>query len=376
MKRVLEYIFMCVMVVMTSACNIDEVYTTELPPKIIANGKSSFRLRVGDEIRLAPDCENGKDATYSWCIDKQEVSTERAYIFSGESVGIASITLTVTNKSGSDSLTYIIDVIDCFKVYDYTPAPGQFIGDLKTSGFNGTETTMEAAIEYAEKRIVENLFVSLGAFGGYIVLGLDHSIENGSSHDFIISGNSFDGSSEPGIVWVMQDTNGNCEPDDTWYELSGSETGKDETIQNYEVTYYRPEAAGMAVRWDDNLGNSGEVEYQKSYHNQDFYYPTWIETDSYTLSGTRLKSKSYDKSGNGSMWINPTFDWGYADNASSIDSNNGENLFDISNAIDKDGNRIELEYIDFVKVQSALQQQCGWLGELSTEIRGIKQVER
>lgn len=39
----------------------------------------------------------------------------------------------------------------------------------------------------------------------------------------------------------MQDINGNGLPDDEWYELKGSEAGKEETIQNFEVTYYRPE---------------------------------------------------------------------------------------------------------------------------------------
>ena len=43
---------------------------------------------------------------------------------------------------------------------------------------------------------------------------------------FAIQGNAFDSSNEPGIVWVMQDVNGNGLPDDEWYELRGSETGE------------------------------------------------------------------------------------------------------------------------------------------------------
>lgn len=41
-------------------------------------------------------------------------------------------------------------------------------------------------------------------------------------------------------MWVMQDVNGNGLPDDTWYQLKGSEYGKEETIETYAVTYYRP----------------------------------------------------------------------------------------------------------------------------------------
>ena len=133
------------------------------------------------------------------------------------------------------------------KVFEYTPAPGQFINETKTGGFDGSQTTPESAIAYATERMKEKNFVSLGGFGGYIVVGFDHSIDNTGSYDFGIEGNSFSGSSEPGIVWVMQDKNGNGMPDETWYELAGSETGKSETIQNYAVTYYRPSAPKMAV---------------------------------------------------------------------------------------------------------------------------------
>ena len=55
----------------------------------------------------------------------------------------------------------------------------------------------------------------------------------------------------------MQDVNGNGLPDDEWYELKGSETGNGSTIQDYEVTYYRPASAHSNVYWTDNLGNSG-----------------------------------------------------------------------------------------------------------------------
>ena len=263
----------------------------------------------------------------------------------------------------------------CNRVYEYTPAPGQFINETKTGGFDGTQTTAETACRYAEERFEDEIWVSLGGFGGYIVVGFDHSIKNSGDYDIAILGNSFNGSSEPGVVWVMQDENGDGEPNDTWYELSGSETSKAETIQNYTITYYRPEASKMDVAWSDNIGGSGVVKYLEEFHNQDFYYPAWIEADSYTLRGTLLKSRSYDSSGNGSKWVNPAFEWGYADNASTVDNLNRENHFEISNAIDEQGNAVKLEYIDFIKVQSAIQQQCGRIGEVSTEVTSFKIID-
>ena len=59
----------------------------------------------------------------------------------------------------------------------------------------------------------------------------------------------------------MQDDNGNGIPDDTWYELRGSETGLASTVSDHAVTYYRPSAAGMPVQWKDNIGNKGEINY-------------------------------------------------------------------------------------------------------------------
>lgn len=257
------------------------------------------------------------------------------------------------------------------RVYEYTPAPGQFIGETKTGGFTGEELTPDAAAEYAERRMSDGMFVSLGGFGGYIVVGFDHSIDNVAGCDLAIRGNSFDGSSEPGIVWVMQDEDGDGEPNDTWYELRGSETGKAETIHEYAVTYFRPEEDGRPVKWRDSEGQEGQIDYLETFHTQPSYYPAWIKEDSYTLSGTRLEPRNHDTSGNGSHWVQSSYDWGYADNFSEQDNHPeqaGVNLFDVSNAISKSGEAVELKYIDFVKVQTACNTKSGWLGENSTEV--------
>ena len=273
-----------------------------------------------------------------------------------------------------------ISVAEQTVVFEYTPAPGQFINETKTGGFTGEETTPEAAIAYATQRMKDDAFVSLGGFGGYMVVGFDHSIDNTGNYDFVIKGNSFKGSSEPGIVWVMQDENGNGKPDDTWYELKGSETGKETTVRNYAVTYYRPSEPQQPVQWSDSEGNSGEVDYLKQFHTQDYYYPAWITDDSYTLTGTCVEARNYDQSGNGTYWVQAEYDWGYADNFSEIDrlSNDGNanaaanaNYFKISNAIDDKGNPVDLKYIDFIKVQTACNTKSGWLGENSTEVFGF-----
>ncbi len=387
-----------------------EVVNPEDMPFVWEFDREAYHTVVGRKLRIAPSTVSGVEGVaYAWSVEGAEevISEESSLTFVAENAGEYHITATATAERGEGevSLThkFVVEVFeegvyrrtvtasskaDWNRAFEYTPAPGQFINELKTGGFDGTQTTREAAIAYAEARMneVDNSgnpypnWVSLGGFGGYIVVGFDHSIDNSGDYDLAILGNSFAGSSEPGIVWVMQDENGNGEPDDTWYELAGSETGKATTIQNYAVTYYRPSGAGMPVQWTDNLGNSGEIDYLKQFHRQDYYYPLWIEADSYTLTGTCLEPRNRDASGNGSYWVNDNYEWGYSDNYSPVDrltdEDNAEgevnaNHFKISNAIDCDGEPIHLDYIDFVKVQVGVNAKSGWLGELSTEVCGF-----
>lgn len=373
--------------------------------------RKTYHTVIGRKLLIKPSAVSREDeVSFQWLVDgESEVAgSNSSLIFTANSAGEHHITATATleNSNGEKTMlnrNFTVTVYeegafyrpksesskaDWNKVYEYTPAPGQFINETKTGGFDGSQTTPETAIAYAESRMSEvdrngnpyPNWVSLGGFGGYIVVGFDHSIDNSSDYDLGIIGNSFDGSSEPGIVWVMQDENGNGEPDDTWYELAGSESGKEETIQNYAVTYYRPSGTSMPVQWTDNQGNSGQIDYLKTYHSQEYYYPLWIEQDSYTLTGTCLKARNYDQSGKGSMWVNPHYDWGYADNWSPIDrlstseNFNAEanaNYFKLSNAIDFEGKPIELKFIDFVKVQTGVNTKSGWLGENSTEVFGF-----
>lgn len=379
-----------------------EVVNPEDMPFVWEFDREAYHTVAGRKLRIAPSTMSEVEGVaYAWSVEGAEevISEESSLTFVAESAGEYRITAKATAERGTGEVTITRNFVvtayeegvyrreinasskaDWNRVFDYTPAPGQFINELKTGGFDGTQTTMEAAIAYAEERLAQENWVSLGGFGGYIIVGFDHSIENSGDYDLGILGNSFSGSSEPGIVWVMQDENGNGEPDDTWYELAGSETGKATTIQNYAVTYYRPSGAGMPVQWTDNLGNHGEVDYLAQFHRQDYYYPLWIEEDSYTLTGTCLEPRNYDASGNGSYWVNVEYDWGYADNFSPVDRLTEEenagaeanaNHFKISNAIDCECEPIHLDYIDFVKVQVGVNTKSGWLGEVSTEVFGF-----
>src|SRR5690606_5037921 len=178
----------------------------------------------------------------------------------------------------------------------------------------------------------------------------------------MIYGNAMANFAEPGVVYVMQDENGNGEPDDIWYELAGSEFGKDGVIRDYSVTYTRPEPATADIPWKDNQGNEGVVE-TNTFHRQP-YYPEWIAENEYTLTGVLLPSGNIDMSNPRYITSNP-FEFGYADNMKGGDKN------DIVNAVDAERNKINLPGIDFIKIQTGIQANMGWLGELSTEVLGV-----
>ncbi len=250
-----------------------------------------------------------------------------------------------------------------YEVVEFLPAPGQFVNE----GYSAT--TMAEACAYAQERINNRYFVSLGGFGGYIVVRFKTPIvKSEGDYDFGIYGNFYEGNSEPGIVWVSQDANGNGLADDEWFELYGSESEKDTTKHDYSITYSRTDDNAI-IAWCDSEGASGTIE-RNGFHAQD-YYPAWVTADEYTLSGTLLPDNS-EWSEKNQEWVLHAFEWGYADNFSAIDlAEDRANRFRISDARTASGELANLPQIDFVKVQSATNKIHPAIGEVSTEVRGF-----
>lgn len=250
------------------------------------------------------------------------------------------------------------------RIIEYTPAPGQFINEPQ-SGFNG-ETTADGACAYAERRLAEGNYVSLGGWGGMLVARFDEPVPAGDDYELWVRGNTFDGSSEPGIVYVMQDTNGDGLPNDTWYELRGSEF--DRSDREYTITYQRPAQPDADIAWRDNRGGEGVVA-RNGHHTQESYFPAWVGGDALTFSGTLLPS-NITESGDG-LYVMVAFGWGYADNASSRDLVSGINCLRIANAVTEDGAPANLTQVDFIKVQTGVRDTRPNIGEISTEVCGI-----
>ncbi|WP_455255379.1 PKD domain-containing protein [Porphyromonas sp.] len=288
------------------------------------------------------------------------------------------------------------------RVLEYMPAVGQFTNTLPEYEAGDTQEDMNRkALEYLKDN--QRSLVTLGGWGGYIVVGFDHTILNvPGKRDFRVLGNAFfgndnkeayeGGSCEPGIIMVAYDANRNGRPDeDEWYEIEGSAhvdhtkepwytlvktkvPGADLNFyRDFEMTYHRPakepeskDGWGTYIRWEDNKGNSG-YKVKNQWHAQP-YFPQWVKGDKLTFRGTRLPQNSQDQSGVGTYYVLYKFRYGYADNEL---NDRKDSAIDIDWAVDKKGRKVHLPGVDFIKIYTGVNQENGWLGECSTEISGI-----
>jgi hypothetical protein len=361
MKIKIQFFIALIGMKVFSACK-KEVDHTELPPSVkMSVEKSEINGKVNEAIVLKADNTIGNQISQEWLVNTEVKSNTGVLAFTPAKSGTYTINYKAVNSAGSYTFTYLLTVavpevpttpesnLYVTTLFAYAPAAGQFMNELNWGN-------SESGKSILGKKFSPGL--SLGAFGGYAVYGFDHTVVNQlNKEDIMIYGNAFANFAEPGVVWVMQDENGNGNPDDTWYELAGSEFGKEGYIRDYSVTYKRPTPPTLSVSWSDNKGNTGLVK--QSFHRLN-HYPLWITADEFTRTGTLLPSTGINGSSSGA------FSYGYADNSST-----GSDKVDIANAIDKDGKKVSLKGIDFIKIQTGIMADLGILGELSTEITGI-----
>ncbi|MBD8389000.1 fasciclin domain-containing protein [Dysgonomonas sp. BGC7] len=366
---------------------LNESYTTDrcklltIIPEIKGFEKGTF------EWKLVKTPEGASDSVLSKVKDLSFITVEEGeYVISltakdGALKASASTKIRVTKEKTAYS-AYISNV------FDYLPGVGQFVNDLPEYETGDTKETMRKKAENSLKGGNSSM-IHLGGFGGYVTFGFDHTVVNiPGKRDFRVKGNAFwaasnpnpeapkrGGSCEPGIIMVAYDKNGNGKPDeDEWYEIAGSEYYKPTTIKNYEITYYKPTteptgATAEYIKWEDNQGKSG-YKAKNAFHSQP-YFPEWITDNKITFKGTLLPNNAVDESGQGSYWVLYAYDWGYADNAPNTDD---ESAIDINWAVDAQGNKVHLPGIDFVKVYTGVNQEAGWLGEVSTEVAGAEDL--
>lgn len=284
---------------------------------------------------------------------------------------------------GAFQIQIQVEAQGLIEVYDYRPAPGQFINRAGT-GTPGDAFSLEAET---------GGLVSLGGFGGYITIRFTQPLFNEETNpygvDFVIFGNAATEFSEPAAVMVSRDDNSNNIPDDPWYELAGSDYFFSSTVHEYKISYAEPGQEEEKISWVDNLGGSGYI-VKNSFYTQNYYPSEGFDLEFYTggcsFSGTRIQGftdasdpyyiRSYPRK------------FGYADNRPVKDRYNpdpdnpytpeiegmGGDAMDISWAVDTAGRYVDLDRIDFLRIYTCAPGDFGPIGELSSEITMIRDV--
>ncbi len=247
-------------------------------------------------------------------------------------------------------------------VKEYICAPSQYTNGSYGQGIENTLTQNGGV-------------VSLGNFGGYVTYEFADRIQNSDTNpygiDFKITGNAFNAAyttQEPGQVWVSQ--NG-----EDWYALAGSEHYEDSVVWDYQLTYIN--SGSNPLDYTDNLGTSGTT--RGSYPSASTYPTVTFSDESITLGGILLSSQRTASTANG---ISTSF--GYVDALGAVKdssvvnpyvenpaNNSKDGQFDISWAVDENGYPVKLDWVKYVKVQTATFIDGGIFGEKSTEVSKV-----
>ena len=346
-----------------------------LPSEIREKKARTMTCPIGKNLVLAPVRFGISDkAVYQWTVDGAvQDETSLFFNFTPSTQGkIYEIGVTATDGGTTASTVVKVQCTEPENIhfrevkeessyisnhcFSFIPAPGQFIRFNQNQTAEDARKQIQATLDNGGG---EGWMASLGAWGGYFILGFDHSVKNNhdGEADFDMVGNPLGKYwCECGVVWVSQDENGDGKANDTWYELKGSETGKPGITQRYALKYYRPTQEKTDVLSIDNDGNLSFLA-RNAYHPDSGYYPWFMKEEYYILTGTCLGNQ-FKTEGLETNW---GFDWGYVDNI------NDPVGFRIDNAIQQDGTPAKLEYIDFVKCHTAQMGQGAAVGKVSTE---------
>ncbi|MFT4169391.1 MAG: hypothetical protein QM653_09775 [Dysgonomonas sp.] len=369
MKKGLLYLLLPALCYGIAGCSDDDKNDSEI--SITLN--ESYSVVASKILTITPQVATA-DVSYQWILTKNPVnavkdsllSTDASLAFIALQDGVYDITLKVIKGNESGSKDFIVNVTGetsqyspyITAMYDFAPAPGTLANDCyKQDGYT-KEDVMKIALGRIDNTSVGYL-LDLGSFGGSVVVGFDHTVINiPGERDFRVYGVNESVPNfvtAPGLLFVAYDKNGNGKPDDDeWYEIKGSAHKDNIVDSNFSVTYHRPakDKAPVQVGPFDPFqdresvlteNSLGESFYLSLLRNRKDLCPSWIDQDKFTFTGKRFNINIKPQvPGQYTLWQYDILDWGYA-NAKDPD-------IDIDWAIDKDGNKVHLPGIDYIKV--------------------------
>jgi hypothetical protein len=225
----------------------------------ITSGQSDVKSFSSDDgITVTPTIRNS-DGSYTTTTNvKNGFYIVKLNTYNADSTSVTrSLTITKENDT-TVTLDFVIPQTVTSSgsgVVSYLPAPGQLVNEgIGTGGWGEIHQNNSSAV----KNMVDTVSgtgVSLGYYGGSIVLdlgknGVEDSTDNPFGVDFIIYGNAFTNNAEPGCIQVAPDVNKDGIPD-KWYSIAGS---KYYTAETDTTLYYRDPTP------TDNTGSTSTLE--------------------------------------------------------------------------------------------------------------------
>jgi hypothetical protein len=295
--------------------------------------------------------------TYSWSVSGGSFSspasgTAEFFSFTPTAAGTSTITVSVTGNNyitGQPVSKTATTQVVCYNGAVSAGAAAWGLGQKLLQPGPGQYATAGSGYGW-----------SLGSFGGYEVWRVNHQ------NIYTISGNAFSGWDEPGVVWIQEDRNNNGIPDETWYELKGSQDYVAKGLnRRYAVSYIdtNDEQSGIGSRliyFVDARGRAGT--WLSQWHTS---WPSRI-----TFTGTLLGDSG------GKVPDDNTCSalWGYVD-VSGPASGHGPpgdihkaNEYPVHRAIRADGSSVTLTDVRFIKVHTAVFTNTSYFNDKSTEI--------
>ncbi len=263
------------------------------------------------------------------------------------------------------------------RVIEYAPAPGQFVND---PAFNDPQRALGPPSGGGMADPNNESVVTLGGFGGFIVLGFDHTVMNDPlnpmgldaiafSNAYWVGGNPDRHWAECATIEISRDDNDNGQADDDWYLIPGSHltaplnrTAHPWTGGITTYAYQLPtDPFGAVVVVNPESGTEtegiyGYAEYSPTLFLGDMDADDVIDNDEITEEEFYTVPDDPFEVG-----ITP--------------GSGGGDAFDIAWAVDAaTGAPANLDGFDFIRLTTPLHVIMGPLGEKSAEIDAVADV--
>ncbi len=177
-----------------AACDGDDT-----PPMVNLGIDDTYHIYRMQKLDLHPALSGSE---YRWSLIGTDgtatlLSTSRDYIFLTPDEGTYRLRFEIIDDATPYSFDFTVNVLHeeveyspyISRVYEYCPAPGQFVNEMPRYEEGDT---YEAILQKAEESIsgTNDTMITLGGYGGYVTFGFDHTVVNTPGEkDFRIWGN-------------------------------------------------------------------------------------------------------------------------------------------------------------------------------------------